>query len=66
MNTRLIIQAEIVSHQEALARDIRRSRATFTVVGLRQLIGNTLIALGMHLHGHDRRTVTPMSPIATA
>ncbi len=66
MNTRLITQAEITSHQEALIRDIRRSRTTFTVAGLRRLVGNTLIALGMHLHGHDRRTANPMSPIATA
>lgn len=72
MNTRLITQAEIISHQQALVSDFHRSRTTFTIAGLRQLFGNTLIALGTQLHGcieHDRErfgSISPINPAPTA
>jgi len=51
MNTRLITHREIVERQEAIASDFRRSQTTFSIAGARRLVGNTIIAVGLRIHG---------------
>lgn len=68
LNTRLITESEIAERQLQVRHGAHRARHAFTVSGVRQLIGNTFIALGTHLHGKSetrRKTiVTPASATA--
>lgn len=51
MNTRLITNYEIAQKQQDIHHDFRRSQATFTIPGVRRLVGNTFIALGERIYG---------------
>lgn len=60
MNTRLITQAEIDQHQRQVQHMAHRARNQMTIAGIRQLFGNTFIALGTRLYGcmdHKRETI---------
>lgn len=65
LNTRLITQSEIAQRQFQVRQGAYRARHAFTISGMRQLIGNTFIALGTHLHGksevHREQIVEPIS-----
>jgi hypothetical protein len=51
MNTRYISDTEIAQRQQQIRTSARAARYTWTVAGLRQLLGSTFIALGTHIHG---------------
>ena len=51
MNTRLITESEIAQRQFEVRQGAYRARHSFTISGVRQLIGSTFIALGMRLQG---------------
>jgi hypothetical protein len=51
VNTRLITTAEIVAKQQTISNDFRRCQTTFSVAGVRRLVGNTIIAMGEHVYG---------------
>ncbi len=63
MNTRFITNREIEDKQLSISTDFRRSQSTFTIPGLRHLMGNTIIALGLRIHGClEERRDTPVLP----
>lgn len=51
MNHRYIFNSEVRHHQQIIRQDVHHARLSFSVSGVRQLIGNTLIALGELLYG---------------
>lgn len=51
MNTRYIAESEIAQRQQHIRTSARAARYTYTVTGLRQLLGSTFIALGTRIHG---------------
>ena len=61
LDMRLITQSEIAQRQLQVRTDAHRARHAFTLSGVRQLIGNTFIALGMRMHGENesRRIEAP-------
>lgn len=64
MNTRLITNSEIIDRQQAITNDFRRSQTTFSVAGVRHLVGNTIIAMGLRVHGRleECRETTALAP----
>lgn len=65
LNTRLIMQSEIAQRQFQVRQEAYRARHAFTVAGVRQLIGNTIIALGTQLHGKsETRHETLTHPVS--
>lgn len=63
MNTRLITNRDIAERQEAIANDFRRSQTTFSIAGVRHLLGNTIIAFGVRIHGRlEERRDTAVLP----
>lgn len=66
LNNRLITQSEIVERQLQVRQGAHHARHAFTVSGVRQLIGNTIIALGTLLHGKSETRREPVSNSATA
>jgi hypothetical protein len=51
VNTRIITAAEIAAKQQAISTDFRRSQATFSIAGVRHLLGSTIIAMGERVYG---------------
>lgn len=51
MTMRLITESEIAQRQHEVRVGAHRARNSFTIAGIRQLVGNTFIALGTRLHG---------------
>jgi hypothetical protein len=51
MNTRYISDSEIRQRQQQIRTSAHAARYTWTIAGLRQLLGSTFIALGTHIHG---------------
>lgn len=68
MNTRLITDQEISLRQQNIRTGAYRARHGFSIIGIRRLVGNTFIAMGMLLHGTGRNnhTATDTSPQAIA
>ena len=65
LNTRLISQSEIAHRQLQVRQEAYRARHAFTVAGVRQLIGNTIIAFGTQLHGKsETRHETLTHPVS--
>lgn len=65
LNTRYISQSEIAERQFQVRYGAHRARHAFSITGIRQLFGNTLIALGTQLHGTcERRRQTAVEPMA--
>lgn len=65
MNHRLITDAEIAERQLQVRRDAYRARHAFNIAGVRQLVGNTFIALGTRVVGKCEST-TPIVRIPAA
>lgn len=61
LNTRLITQLEITQRQHDLRYGASAARNGFTLPGLRQLFGNTFIALGMLVHGRNEKCLETLS-----
>lgn len=61
LNGRYITDFEIAQRQLDIRRGAQSARTGLTLTGVRQLIGNTLIALGTMLHGptSERTVVKP-------
>lgn len=59
MNTRYISDTEIAQRQQQVCTAARAARYTWTVAGLRQLLGSTFIALGTHIHGCMEKRPAP-------
>lgn len=53
MNGRYISEIEINQHQQNVRIGAYRARNAFTISGVRQLLGNTFIAIGMGVHGRS-------------
>lgn len=51
MNLRMITNDEIVEHQNFVRNSYHRTQESFTIAGLRRLMGNSLIAMGQKIHG---------------
>ncbi len=51
MTTQMFTPADIAARQQTVRNDYRRSQRAITISGFRQLMGNTLIAVGTRLHG---------------
>lgn len=68
MNTRFITEQEILARQAEIRAGAYRARHAFSISGVRHLIGNTFIAMGMLLHGtgEKRQQLTDTSPQAIA
>lgn len=68
MNIRLITEQEIALRQQDVRNGAYRARQGFSIIGIRRLVGNTFIAMGMLLHGTGKRhhTATDTSPQAIA
>lgn len=63
MNTRLITNREIEDKQQSISTDFRRSQQVFSIGGIRHLFGNTIIALGVRIHGClEERRESPVLP----
>lgn len=62
------MQSEVAQRQLQVRQGAQHARHAFTISGVRQLIGNTFIALGTHLHGKSesrhRPIVEPVSATA--
>lgn len=65
MNARLITPREIAERQHSIRIGYQRSHTSFTVAGIRRLIGNTIIAMGTMIHG-TRDVHHPVAPPLTA
>lgn len=61
MNIRHISQSEIAERQLQVRLGAYRARHAFSISGIRQLIGNTIIALGTQVSGNSQANRTPMS-----
>ena len=59
MNSRLITEQEIVARQLEIRTGAYRARHGFSISGIQRLIGNTFIAMGMHMHGTSARIQPP-------
>lgn len=59
LNTRFITESEIQQRQSQICTDARRARNAFSISGVRQLFGNTLIALGEKLNGQCENHLHP-------
>ena len=66
MNTQIITAAEIAARQQAIRNDFRRSQTTFSVAGVRHLLGSTIIAVGERIYGRleDCRETASVAPKA--
>ena len=64
LNTRLITDQEISLRQQDIRTGAYRARHGFSIIGIRRLVGNTFIAMGMLLHGAGKNshTATHASP----
>lgn len=51
MNTRIITDAEIAEKQQAIGNEFHRSQTTFSIAGVRHLVGSTIIAMGERVYG---------------
>jgi hypothetical protein len=51
MNTYFITQHEIAEKQQSIRQGYLQSQRAMTIAGLRQILGNTIIAFGTRLHG---------------
>lgn len=66
MTMRYISNFEIQQRQNEVRDGARQARHSFSVSGIRQLIGSTFIALGTRLHGlgEDRPATRLVKPTA--
>lgn len=55
MNMQLITETEILQRQLDVRSGAYQARNSFTIPGVRQLFGNTFIALGMRMHGRGEK-----------
>lgn len=65
MTMRFITEIEILQRQQEVRNGARRARTSFSVAGIRQLIGNTFIAMGTRMNGQDTSRRTPNRQTAT-
>lgn len=61
MNHRYIFNSEVHHHQSIIRQDAHHARSSFSVTGMRRLIGNTFIALGELLYGKQPTIGTRVS-----
>ena len=54
MSIRHIDVSEITQQQLYVQASVRRARTSFTIGGIRRLLGNTFMAFGSLLHGAPR------------
>lgn len=66
VSTRLITQSEIDQRQLSIRQGAHAARNGFTLSGLRQLFGNTFIALGQLVHGRNEKCLETLSKKPTA
>lgn len=66
LNTRLIMQSEITQRQQNIRYGANAARNGFTLSGIRQLFGNTFIAMGMLVHGRNEKCLETLSKKPTA
>ena len=69
MNTRIITAAEIAAKQQAISTEFRRCQSTFSIAGLRHLVGSTIIAMGERIYGRFeecRETASATRKVAPA
>lgn len=69
MNARLITQEEVAEKQQSLRSTYLRTQAGFSISGIRQLMGNTFIAMGHRIHGRReerREALAQASPLKPA
>lgn len=66
VNLRYITYNEILERQMQVRCEAHRARHAFSVTGIRHLVGNTIIALGTHLHGKSETRYEPIVDTATA
>lgn len=66
MNMRLISDSEIQQRQTDVRNGAQQARHSFSISGIRQLIGSTFIALGTAMHevSDDRRETPFVKPTA--
>lgn len=64
MTIRYITETEIRQRQLEVRTGAHRARNSFSIAGMRQLIGNTLIAMGMQMQGRgeSRREAAATKP----
>lgn len=58
MNSRFITTSEIAARQLQVRTEAHRARHSFTISGVRQLVGSTFIALGTRVVGQCEQKAT--------
>lgn len=69
MNTRLITNSEIRQRQEDIRHGAWQARHNMSIIGIRQLLGNTFIAMGVSIYGcmekrREQSVIPPKRAIA--
>lgn len=66
MNLRTITQDEIIEHQQFIRTGYHRTKESFSVGGIRHLIGSSFIAFGEKIYGRceaRREAIARMVPL---